>query len=118
MDRQSATLSLVEGYFISAQAQHPDACWEWISFLSRQIPSRGVPVRTSLAESADYENRVGEQVAAAARASLEGALLLSPELAEFEPVLETFGKAFLSIVNEQSTPEEAMVWAQQQSAFK
>jgi maltose-binding protein MalE len=109
---------LVEGYFVSAQAQHPDACWKWISFLSQQIPNRQVPARTSLAESAEYENLVGEQIASAARASLEGALLLSPELAEFEPVLETFGNAFLAIVNEQSTPEEAMVWAQQQSAFK
>jgi len=117
-DRQSATLSLVDGYFISAQAQHPEACWEWVSFLSQRSPGRQVPVRTSLLNSAEYERQVGEQIASAARSSLDGALLLSPELAEFEPVLETFGNAFLAIVNERSTPEEAMVWAQQQSDFK
>jgi ABC-type glycerol-3-phosphate transport system substrate-binding protein len=117
-DAQSATLTLVDGYFISAQTQHPEACWNWISFLSTQLPALRAPVRRSLAESDEYERQVGAQVAAVVRASIEDALLLSPELAEFEDALDLFGQAFEAIFSGRSTPEEAMSWAQQQSRFK
>ena len=117
-DQQSTTLTLVEGYFISAQSQHPDACWQWISFLSKQLPSRQTPARRSLAESADYSQRVGSDVAAVAQSSMENALLLSPKLVEFEEALALFTQAFESVMRDVSTPEEAMNWAQQQSKFK
>lgn len=117
-DVESATLTLVEGYFVSAQAPHPEACWNWIAFLSAQLPALQAPVRRSLAESEEYESRVGAQVAAVVRASIEDALLLSPKLAEFEDALDLFGQAFEAIYSERSTPEEAMSWAQQQSRFK
>ena len=93
-------------------------CWNWISFVSQHVPTRQTPVRRSLAESADYEQQVGPEVAAVARASMEGALLLSPDLAEFEEALGTFSQAFESIMAQRATPEEAMTWAQRQSAFK
>jgi ABC-type glycerol-3-phosphate transport system substrate-binding protein len=44
-DAQSATLTTVDGYFVSARAQHPDACWKWILFLSKQLPIRQAPAR-------------------------------------------------------------------------
>ncbi len=117
-DQQTTTLTLVEGYFISAQNAHPDACWAWVSFLSQQLPARQTPARRSLAESAEYEEQVGENVVSVAQASMDNALLLSPELVEFEEALDLFSQAFESIMNEVSTPEEAMNWAQQQSKFK
>jgi hypothetical protein len=46
------------------------------------------------------------------------ALLLSPDLAEFEQALGIFGQAFEAIMAERSTPDEAMTWAQQQSSLK
>ena len=58
------------------------------------------------------------QVAEVVRASMDGALLLSPDLAEFEEALGTFGQAFGAIMAQRSTPEEAMTWAQRQSKFK
>jgi len=114
-DAQSATLTLVEGYFVSSQAQHPDACWQWISFLSEQTSHRLMPARKSLAESAAYEQQVGSDVAAVARASMESAMLPSPRLVEFGGVWEIFWTALDEIVSGRSTPEEAMISAQQEA---
>jgi multiple sugar transport system substrate-binding protein len=114
-DAQAAALTLVEGYFISSDSQHPDACWEWISYLSEQMPQRQAPVRRSVAESAEYEREVGPDVAAIVRASMDNALLLSPELAKFEDALGLFTQAFEAIMSGRSTPEEAMTWAQRES---
>lgn len=117
-DKQSATLTMIEGYFISSQTQHPDACWQWIAFLSKQIPNRRTPVRRSLIGSSAYERKVGEDIAAVARASLEDALLLSPKLAEFEEALGVFEQALDAILDERATPREAMTQAQRRSPFK
>jgi multiple sugar transport system substrate-binding protein len=117
-DAHAATLTLVEGYYISSQTESPEACWNWISFLSQHISGRQAPVRRSLAESPDYEQQVGSEAAEVVRASMEDALLLSPDLAEFEEAFGTFGQAFGAIVAQRSTPDEAMTWAQQQSKFK
>jgi ABC-type glycerol-3-phosphate transport system substrate-binding protein len=117
-DANAATLTLVEGYYISSAAASPEACWNWISFVSQHTPSRQAPVRRSLVESPDYAQQVGAEVADVVRASMEGALLLSPDLAEFEDALGTFGQALEAIMAQRSTPDEAMTWAQRQSKFK
>ena len=117
-DVQAATLTLVEGYYVSSETAYPEACWEWIAYLSKQLSTRQTPVRRSLVESPDYEQQVGREVAEVARLSLENALLLSPDLAEFEDALGLFDQAFEAILTQRSTPEEAMTWAQQQSRFK
>jgi len=117
-DAQAATLTIVEGYFISSQTQHPDVCWQWIAFLSQQAPDRGVPVRRSLLESTAYGQQVGGEAAAVARASMENVLLLPPELSEFADALEIFGRAFGMIYAGQATSQEAMAAAQEQSPLK
>jgi len=114
-DAQSATLTSIEGYFVSSQAQHPDACWQWISFLSEQTPYRLMPASKSLAESATYEQRVGSDVAAVAWASLESAMVPSPRLAEFGGAWGIFWRALDAIISGRSTPEEAMISAQQEA---
>jgi multiple sugar transport system substrate-binding protein len=115
-DAQSATLASVEGYFVSSQAQHPDACWRWISFLSQQTSHRLMPARKSLAESAAYERQVGSDVAAVARASVESAMVPSPRLVEFGGVWGMiFWRALDAIIGGSSTPEEAMTQAQQEA---
>jgi hypothetical protein len=75
-------------------------------------------VRESLAESGAFEQQVGSDSARVARQSMENALMLSPELAGFEEALNVFIQAFGVILQEQSTPLEAMTWAQQESQFK
>ena len=114
-DAQSATLTSIEGYFVSSQAQHPDACWQWISFLSEQTPYRLMPARKSLAESAAYEQQVGSDVAAVAWASVESAMVPSPRLVEFGGVWGIFWRALDAIISGRSTPDEAMTRAQQEA---
>jgi multiple sugar transport system substrate-binding protein len=120
-DARSATLTFVEGYSISSQAQYPDGCWKWISFLSEQMtsdaqyPRRLMPARKSFAESAAYEQQVGSNVAAVARTSMESAVLLSPRLVEFGGVWGIFWRALDAIISGRSTPEEAMISAQQEA---
>jgi multiple sugar transport system substrate-binding protein len=117
-DREPAALTLIDGYYISARTQYPDACWRWVSFLTRQMPSRQTPPRRSLVESADYRAKVGDDVVAAITASMENALLLSPTLSQYEEVLTAFGTAFEAIMTQRSTPEDAMTAAQQESSLK
>lgn len=115
-DAQSATLASIEGYFVSSQTQHPDACWQWISFLSEQTPYRLMPARKSLADSTAYEQQVGSDVAAVARASVESVMVPSPRLVEFGGVWGMiFWRALDAIIGGRSTPEEAMISAQQEA---
>jgi len=108
-DAHSATQATVEGYAISADTENHDACWEWISWLSEQSPYRLMPARRSLAESSDYEELVGAEVAAVARASIENALIVNPmNLVQFEGIMEDFEEAMQDILQGHRTPMEAM----------
>ena len=61
----------VDGYFISAQSDARQACWEWIGFLTEQASvSTGLPARRSVAESAAYRELVGAEQADAYLASV------------------------------------------------
>jgi multiple sugar transport system substrate-binding protein len=115
-DVQSMTLISAEGYFISSQTQHREACWQWIAFLGEQSPNRLAPARKSLIETDVYADAVGEEVAAAARDSLENAVMISPQLAAFGEVIEeTFSPAIEAVLAEEAMPEEAMLKAQEQA---
>jgi multiple sugar transport system substrate-binding protein len=117
-DLQSITLIDAEGYFISAHTQHREACWRWVSFLSKQPPSRLAPARKSILESDAYEQEAGSEVAAAARDSLRSAMMVSPRLVAFGEVLEeTFFPAREAILDESATPEEALTVAQGEAEF-
>ena len=71
-DQVEASLPVVSGYFISANAADPQACWRWIDYLSRQPPEPGaLPVRRSVAESEEYERVVGAESAETYRYILE-----------------------------------------------
>jgi len=119
-DAQSATLIFVDGYAISSQTPHPDACWRWITFLSEhERPSFSViPPRRSWAESDAFEDLVGSDVAAAGRASVESDMSLAPidTSAMFaEPgMFSTFVRAVDQVVRGLATPEEALTRAQEQ----
>jgi multiple sugar transport system substrate-binding protein len=104
------------GYAISSDTAHPEACWEWIAFMQDQtrVPFDMIPARKSLAESDEYREKVGSDVADTAQASLENALPLSPALFEFIN-FEVYGRAINSILTESSTVEEALTRAQERS---
>lgn len=115
-DAQTATIASLEGYAISSEAERPDACWEWILFLSEQVTYRLMPARQSLAGSAAYEQLAGERVAAVARASMEDAMLVSPSAwTEFEESMTIFWRGIDAIVKGDATPEEAMDRAQREA---
>jgi len=113
-DASSATWAIVEGYSISAQTQHPDTCWQWLAFLSQQMPPGLMPARKSLAESAAYQQLVGSDVVATARASMESAMLVTPELEGFMEAMQVFFGAVEEVIEGRSSPGEAMNSAQRQ----
>ncbi|HIP71441.1 MAG TPA: extracellular solute-binding protein [Anaerolineae bacterium] len=67
VDGQRRVLVIAEGYFISAQSISPQACWDWMSYLTGQtaIAIEGMPARRSIAESAAYREQVGAGTAEA-----------------------------------------------------
>jgi ABC-type glycerol-3-phosphate transport system substrate-binding protein len=103
----------VEGVAISSSTEHPAACWEWITWLSEQVPNGPMPARRSLAESSAYEDRVGTQVATAARASMESTVIVNVEaLIQFEEAMDAYDDALEEILQGFATPVEAMNEAQ------
>ncbi len=51
-----------QAYYISSQASNPQACWDWISFLSSQpTTSMYWPVRQSVATSGEWQSLVGSE---------------------------------------------------------
>jgi multiple sugar transport system substrate-binding protein len=76
-DERASTMGSVLGYAASADTRYPQACWEWITYLSRQMLPFVMPARRSLAESAAFEQEVGTEAAAVARAAIEEAMIVS-----------------------------------------
>lgn len=68
----STFAALVDAHYISAQTEHPQACWDWLTFLGEQVTAvAGAPVRRSLTDSADFRQHVGADVADAYLAALQ-----------------------------------------------
>jgi ABC-type glycerol-3-phosphate transport system substrate-binding protein len=108
------TMAFADGYFISANSENAEACWKWISHLSRQPHARLVPARKSVVESEAYGKLAGREIADVARAAVESAVLISPDLARFENVIMIFYTALAGVLAGQLSAEEAMVFAQQE----
>jgi multiple sugar transport system substrate-binding protein len=116
-DAQMVTMASANGLFISSTTDYPDDCWLWVSFLSRKMAPNQMPARRSLAESAAWEQAVGYDVAVASRDSLDGAMLVNPDLTGFETALAAMMNAFSRIRNGEATPETALNEAQISSGF-
>ena len=114
-DAQSFTQASIYGYAISAHAADPDACWQWITFLSEQVHPGLIPARTSLLESKAYEERVGGQVVDVALTSLENAEIVSywSLFSGFQREMRAFGRAVEQVLRGDITAQEAMEQAQQ-----
>lgn len=62
----------VEAHYISAQTDHPQACWDWLTFLADHAGAvQGMPARRSLAESTEFAQQVGAEAAAIYLAAVE-----------------------------------------------
>ncbi len=54
--------STASGYFISADTENVQACWQWITFLTGQpSATQGLPARRSVAESNEYREQIGAE---------------------------------------------------------
>jgi multiple sugar transport system substrate-binding protein len=97
---RASTLGFVMGYAASANTRYPEACWEWLTYLSEQAPPFVMPARRSLAESAEYNQQVGPDVAEVARASIQDALIVPDvQIADLGQDFEGFGQALIAIMN-------------------
>jgi multiple sugar transport system substrate-binding protein len=112
-EAQAATLSMGEFLFISKGARHPEACWQWISFVSGQMaPEWLAPVRKSQVESEFYEQLVGDEAATVVRSAAADILIVSPRV---QGELDTFSQAAERVIAERETSIEALEWAQQKA---
>ncbi len=114
----SAAFAAVTGYSILSDADFPDACWEWILFLTRQVPLDGAPPRQSVLEDKAFEEQAGKDVAEVARASIEHALYLSPAGWDIYGTFQIFDEAIAKVTGGTATAVEAMAWAQERSQYK
>jgi multiple sugar transport system substrate-binding protein len=105
------------GFGISSQTQYPDEAWQFVSFLGQNAWKDLMPARRSVAESAEYEQEVGEEIATVARKIMENGSPYSPELfTNFdERVRQVFAEAVPRIISGEWMPQEAMDWAQQEA---
>ncbi|MCO5199005.1 MAG: extracellular solute-binding protein [Anaerolineae bacterium] len=107
------------GYYINADTQQRRGCWEWITFLSESPDAvTGLPGRISVAESAEYRNKVGAERAAAYLASISDAedssifRLFSGENDWMGPGIFWLGRAHAEVIDGELTVEEALENAQ------
>lgn len=71
--------ALMTNFYINRSAAHPQACWQFIAYLSQQLaPVREVPARITVAESTEFKARVTPPVAAMYRTILENQPPLAP----------------------------------------
>ena len=108
-DQRGATFMGQEMALIFSDALHPDTCWDWVSYVSRQVPYALAPARESIAESEAYEEAVGAEVAAAVRESLRHRLSYAREGTERGwEAWSAFSNAVQEIVKVEASPREAL----------
>jgi multiple sugar transport system substrate-binding protein len=106
------------GYFISAQTENRQACWQWITYLSDQTSAtQGLPARRSVAESDAYRQQVGAQKADAYLASMgdaarPSAFQIFSQEEWLGGAIFWYGQAFGQIVDGEASVEDALDAAQ------
>jgi ABC-type glycerol-3-phosphate transport system substrate-binding protein len=86
----------------------------WLTFLTEQIPQALIPARRSLAESAEFQDQIGAEIADAAAKSIQNVTLISPDLFQFGNSLEYFSEAINDILDGTVSAQEALDRAQDQ----
>jgi multiple sugar transport system substrate-binding protein len=109
-------------YLISKGAENPQACWNWIKFLSEQpnLYKRSLPARKSVAASLEWETWIGPERAAIYRqaaSQLDQDLL--PAYAQTNwPIWQTesyLTMAISAILSDDADPQQALAEAQQRA---
>lgn len=120
-DQNAGTMGNIAGLAIAAETPHPEACWQWVSFVSRQMPNGLIPARREIAESDAYRERVGNENADTGLAALDDLRQLNLRL---EGQLGmTWGKSMgalstaLAMIRGGEDAKVALDAAQEQSGF-
>jgi multiple sugar transport system substrate-binding protein len=112
-DETSFTISFVDGLAISKQSAEPEAAWKWISHVTNQPHNRLLPARIPLAESSEYAELVGDEVAEAGRQSMQSVLVTSRQnVNNFMGIIDLFSITIDSLVNNDLIVQEEMDKAQ------
>jgi multiple sugar transport system substrate-binding protein len=113
------TYTGASGYFISSGTGDPQACWQWITFLSEQPEAvSSLPARRSVAESEAYRQRVGAERADAYLASVAevdrpSSFQTFSEEAWMGTAVIWLGQAYGRVVDGEATVEEALAEVQE-----
>lgn len=104
------------GYFISVDAAHPRACWDWLVFLTgRPGEWGGLPARRSIAESEAFRQQVGEELADAYQFAMAHGQDLATQQADKDSQIGLsrywFYAAYDRIIAGEET-ETTLAWAQ------
>jgi multiple sugar transport system substrate-binding protein len=117
--KQSATICVCNTYALLSETEHVQASWQWIRFLSEQMPPRWMPARKALAASDEYEEEEGADVAAAARAAIESTVVLPFYMDEARmDEIELFYEAVIAAGEGEVTVPQALFEAQEKSKLK
>jgi multiple sugar transport system substrate-binding protein len=117
-DERAATIGFVDALVLSSDIAHPQAGWEWIKFLSAQMPPWTMPARRSSVESSTYVEQVGEEAAAVGQASIEDVLIISTVHTQLGDAFQGYSQAVEGITSGEITPLEGMLQAQEQSPLQ
>ena len=105
------------GLYISNKTDNPEACWELAKYLSEGVDAlKGVPARTSVANSPEWEAFVGEENATVYRAAFSRNLS-SAEIDRYDgvfwsPIISWIGQATMNI-RDGNDPAQELAMAQQ-----
>lgn len=106
---------LYEGLFIGADAPYPEACWEWLKFVSeRAEPVQQLPARRSLLDSDIFAQEVGDEAVETYRALLEYDDLYRPTTVEAGSQIHWLYQAVADIWAG-ARPEAALAEAQREA---
>ncbi len=115
-DENAFTISFIEALGVTRNSEHPDASWKWIQYVNSQPHSRLLPARVSLAESPEYAELVGDELATAGRQSMQNALLTTRQnLSGLMNIVELFSLTMDSLVNQDLVVQDEMDKAQAQA---
>ncbi len=116
-DVQAATMVGAYMLGISSQAVDADACWQWLAYLSQQLPpDLFLPARTSLREGLHPEDASEQEALTAGSAALEGVLLITADQGEnVIPALDAFWQAVEAILQKNESAETQLQLAQEKA---
>lgn len=106
----------ITGYFISAQSQARDACWQWLVYLTTQPPTNpALPARMVTAQSEAFRQLVGPEIADSFLTTLADAV--GPSFIWSDPFSADVTRLFIDygyhpVVAEGASVEESLAVAQ------